>query len=181
MTKNDYDKFKKFWLAACDLFPNKPPSETSVLLAFSALAPFSFNQVKSALGRCLRESRFMPTVADVVDYIQGGKPEDLARIAYKEAVEAAIRLRSRTSVKICDPLAMWAIMALGGWTDFCMMDRDKSEKLFCQYYVTAFRQRPEDIPDHLPGQDELRDSILNKWNPDMIMIVGNDRNQTLIA
>ena len=155
MKTSDYAEFSKFWEGACELFPTKPPSREAVFLAFSALAAYDINAVKRALGECLRNSKFMPTVSEVNDWINGGPLEDRARMAWSGVQEYIKRLRSDTSVRFADTASMWAVSACGGWVNLCRMPPEEAEPLFCKYYVTAARQNICEVPEHFAGQKEI--------------------------
>lgn len=177
MEKADYAEFKKIWEGACEHFPTKKPSETAMFLAFGCLSQYHLNDVKRALMACLRTSKFMPTIATVEDWLQGGPVEDRARMAYRAVADAMRRLRSDTSVRLNDPYATYAVQACGGWTSICRMRPDESEPLFCKYYETAARQRITDVPDHLAGNIEISGRYLNAsgefedWKPDKVQNV----------
>ncbi len=180
MLKTEYTKFKSLWLSSCALYPGRNPSDESVSLAFGVLAAVEFNDVKRALIDCLKTSRYMPTPAEVVEKLVGGSFEDRARLVWVLVREYIIKLRSDRSVRFEDAAAQWAVKALGGWVELCRMDSDKAEPLFCRYYVTALRTRPSNVPDHLPGTDELRQSTLYPWRPDDIVTIGTRQSAPMI-
>lgn len=176
MEFNEYARFKELWRAACENALGKPPTEEALSLAFGALAPYSLGDVRKAIIQCLRDSQFKPTPATVRDMLEGGRPEDRARIAYGRVIKALRRIRSGESVRFDDPCIHWALEnGCRGWTGFAQMSERDGERAFVEYYITAARSRMSwdnpDVPDHMPGTREQRQSEYDPWTPEQIVEV----------
>lgn len=177
MTNQDYSIFKELWESVASLYGKKIVDNAS-LLAFTALASFPFNEVSDSMMRLLKTSKFMPSVADVIQEIMGGTPEDRAIMAWNSVKEALKRYGSHASIKSPDPCLIYALDAIGGldkifWAHVSERGRDERSMRddFCQYYSVAARRgvTSGDVPDHIQGLDENRAAVRGlPWNPDDI-------------
>lgn len=178
MDFKEYAQFKELWRAACENTLGKIPTETALSLAFGVLSPYQLSDVRAALIKCLKDSEFKPTPATVKDMLDGGRPEDRARVAYGKVLKALRKIRSGESVRFGDPCIHWALEnGCNGWTGFARMEQKDGERLFTEFYVTAARNgadwNSDGVPDHLAGDREQRGSVLNPWDVSQIVNVND--------
>ena len=176
MKQSEYEDFKNLWRSACETTLGKIPTETGLSLAFGALSPYSFAEIRRALVVCLRSSGFKPTPAAVIEHLTGGSAEDRAAEAFGIVKKALSRINSGESVRFDDPCIHYALeCGCGGWTGFARMNEVESERIFTKYYAAGARLGKSwgdsDVPDHMPGKRENEDSILCPWTKDQIVDV----------
>ena len=170
--EEDYSKFKAFWTQAAKVY-RTGGGEEEAKFYFGLLSDYPLKAVIAAVMECMKVVKYIPKPAEIIEQLNGGCYEDRARLAWVSVREAIRKHHSSASVRCDDPAVMWAIKALGGWHHFCYMDAEKAERGFCDYYITALRQRitPLEAPDHLPGEDEIRGNIMNPWEPSQIKTI----------
>lgn len=167
----DYQYFKPLWLSLASLYAaGNRVNSASTFLAFQGLKQYSIEQVIAAIGSLLRHVQYLPTVADVVEAIEG-RLDDKAVLAWSQVLASINRYHSTSSLRFEDKNTMWAIQTMGGWTAVCQMSPENSPKLFCQYYCTAARTCPANIPDHLKGSFELSNNNGRggKWDDKLVI------------
>ena len=158
MKDTDYQYFKPLWLSVASLYAaGNRVNSASTFLAFQELKKYSIEQVIAAIGSMLRHVQYLPTIADVVQEIEG-RLDDRAILAWSPVVKAINTYHSLSSVRFEDKNIMWALQTMGGWPAVCKMSPDTSSQTFCRYYCAADRMRPADVPDHLKGTFEIANS-----------------------
>lgn len=174
MTQKDWKNFTELISRVYRLYQRPPLEVEDMRLFFDALADLPFDAVAEGVKRhmmaCTGESgRFAPKPADI-RLALFGTPEQAACSAWPKVQKAIKKLRSDSSVRFDDPAYHYAIEACGGWTQLCRMTPEDSEPLFRRYYATAVRDRIgwKSVPEHMPGEREIRGSVLDPWTPDKI-------------
>lgn len=143
MKTNDLADFGKLWTETQTMF-NRTVSDTAIKLAFSALADFDLEDIKKAIAVSLRESKFAPTVADIVEIIRKVNGEDNASLSAK-AHEWYTKLNynfdSGKDIITDDARAVYAFkMCFGNLLSFGQHDKKSDpfdRKNFVECYVNA--------------------------------------------
>ena len=143
MKQQDFLSFMTLWKETQGMF-NKNVSDTAVKLAFGALIDFTLEDVKAAITVSLRESKFAPTVADIVEImkkVHGIDKETLsikANIWYTTLNEC---FDSGKDIITDDSRAVYAFkMCFGSLVEFGMHDKKSDpfdRKNFIECYVNA--------------------------------------------
>lgn len=160
MTDDDFRAFSELWLATAGLYPGHPPSETTVELAFNALAQYDLVAVRTALSQHMQDpsaGMYAPKPADLVRLI-GGSNEDRALMAWSKVERALRAVGQYQSVAFDDPFIHATIADMGSWSDLCRTDEDElpfKRREFAQRYA-AYRRRGQvpEFPARLVGADE---------------------------
>jgi len=84
--------------------------------------------VKLAVGRAIRECKFMPTVAELRELSGELLPQDRAILAWDVFSKAVPRHGYTASVDFEDPLINATIRNLGGWERCCSLQPDEFDK-----------------------------------------------------
>lgn len=174
MDKRDWKRFCELMTTAAEYYRAVPWTKGAMRLAFDLLHDLSIAQVETALsihasglnGNC---SRFCPNAADLRLALTG-TPDQRSVAAWKAVRDALSTVKGGQSVRFDDPRIHWALKACGGWTGLCNAERDM-EPVFRRAYITAIQQMIswQDVPDHMPGSDELRGYA--SWKPEQIVLV----------
>lgn len=124
MLENDRVEFKTMLAALCESFC-KEPSAATFYGYWLALEDLDFTDVKRAAVKAMRESRFMPSAAELRQFAGIASASDRALLAWA-AVEKAAPIGSYKSIDFDDPLINAAIRSMGGWPAIL----DKSQEVF---------------------------------------------------
>ena len=135
-------------------YPAARWSEPTIDLYEHLLAELDFNLARDAIVRIIRSSKFLPTVAEILDAVA-----DIGIGPMRSAVEAwgdvvmAIRLTGYIGVpKFSDPLVADCVRAMG-WRNLCIGDSPEASDRarFCELYQDKQRkQRVLDVSE--PGR-----------------------------
>lgn len=91
---------------------DKPVSKERLTIWFKVLSDYSIEEVERAAIAHMRESRFMPTPADLIDRMRPNLA-DTAELAW---VEVPKLLRNSRAAKSSDPITEKVIQDMGGWS-----------------------------------------------------------------
>lgn len=119
MTRKDFGDFKALVEEAAYLTAvsgEKDVGKTAASM-FRALEKFPFAVVRDAFVAHCRQERFFPTLADIVERIEG-KAEERAALAWALVMRAVRRLGASKSVRFPSPAIHYALEQMGGWRHF---------------------------------------------------------------
>lgn len=101
-------------------------ADEAMLLGYSiGLADLPLAEVEKSVGRAIRESRFMPTVAELRELAGIVRPEARAALAWTVADTAVRRNGAYRTMQFDDPITTATIARLGGWVRFCDVTEDE--------------------------------------------------------
>ena len=155
----DYTHAKEFGiqLAALAETFNKTLSKTAIRIYYEALKPYSFNDVNRALNILVRQSKFMPTIAEIVEIIEDKKsPDALAEQAYNKLIRARKEVGAYASIIFDDPIIHRIVEQHGGWPAVCAMSKEEEQftafkKNFIQEYKAFMQDKNFKYPKELAG------------------------------
>lgn len=119
-------QFAGIMRALCEAF-HKSPSDTLLDLYWAALSDIPMERLQEAAVRAVRESRFMPTVAELRS-LAGNTAiteEDWAEMGWEALTRAVNRFRS---VTFSDVRVNATIRHLGGWGEVCNRYHSEDER-----------------------------------------------------
>lgn len=104
-------------------------ADDAMFLAFECgLSDLPVADVKQAIGRAIRECKFMPTVAELRGLAGVMLPADRAIKAWDEFVSGVVVHGYYASVDFDDPLINATVRSLGGWEPCCEKTGDDFDK-----------------------------------------------------
>jgi hypothetical protein len=113
-------------------------SEPAQEMYLSVLMQYDEDQITKALNECVRECRFFPVPADIIERIEGSKK--VHAVAAWDNVLSLVRSRGRNYSGGFDHQTESALRVIGGWKNLC----DTEEKVlsfkmkdFCEAYGTV--------------------------------------------
>lgn len=176
MKKNDLKEFVKIMYGLADNF-GAQLSEPGLHMRFEALNDYLLADVKKAAISIIRTRKFtkMPTVAELLEHIQGGHIEDRARVEACKVIEAIRYFGAYQSIIFDDPVTIAVVeQAFGGWVKLSQELNGHQEKWFikdfCSTYLSFSRQGIRSF-NTLPGITEVSNQALsNEYTPDPILI-----------
>lgn len=121
----------------CEAF-SRTASKTTFLAYREALRDLTDEELKTAVHRALRESRFMPPPAELRSLVLLSHEERAVRawIAFERAV---MRHGYIHSVNFDDPLINAVVRALGGWEHCCGMPADEFDTFLQKRFQETYR------------------------------------------
>ena len=145
---------------------NRHLSKTSILLYYEALKQYEYKDVNKALNILVRESSFMPVVADIVKIIENRQsPDILAEQAYDKLIRAKREIGAYTSIIFDDPIIHRIVEQHGGWPAVCAMSKEEEQftafkKNFIQEYKAFMQDKNYSFPLKLAGIHEINNSAM---------------------
>jgi len=124
MTEQDLKIFTPMFCELC-MSTGKEPSESLTRVFFKHLKKYEIETIALCFERMIATEKTFPSVARINEVISGGTPEELASRWYDIAYDAIQRYGSYESVCFDDPATGKAISAMGGWTEFCILNHDQ--------------------------------------------------------
>ena len=104
-------------------------ADDAMFLAFECgLSDLPVADVKQAIGRAIRECKFMPTVAELRGLAGVMLPADRAILAWDAFVNAVITHGYYASVDFDDRIINATVRSLGGWEACCEKSGDEFDK-----------------------------------------------------
>lgn len=129
---------QKLIAGLCEAYGQKP-SAARVRLYLRALSDLSYEELRDACARVVRESTFFPSVAELRRHVEPAT-DDSALLAWSAVQQAASQVGSYSSLLLEDGAAAAALVAVfGSWPEFCgrsdieMATRQKE-------FMAAYRQ-----------------------------------------
>lgn len=127
-------------------FPNSHVTEDTSAVYESALVDLDYEQVDAAVGRLLRTSRFMPSIAEIREAVieaGSGQPRP-GGDAWGDVIAAVHRYGSRRDPVFADPLVGRCVSSFG-WEDLCLSENSTADRArFIELYDRIARaQRKE--------------------------------------
>ena len=116
-------------------------SETRIRIYANLFADVPIKAFRIAIGHCAREHEkgFLPTPGEIRKYLGPGT-DDAALIAWSGLTQAVSTVGAYSSVKIEDPAAARALLAVfGDWPSFCQMEEGPALAMKRQEFLAAYR------------------------------------------
>ncbi len=155
MHRHEQDERFIFVMAALGEASNQGPGEFKIRIYAEALKEKSIDEIEHAAWGLIRSRTLasFPKVGELLEFIGGGKSDDLAVIAL-DKVEKAMRTHGMyRSLVFDDPLIHATIYSMGGWPKICGMTQDEwkwQRKDFEKIYKAFCTSNPE-TPPRLSG------------------------------
>jgi len=131
-------------------------SEDRAKIYWEMLKGYDDESIKRAVIKCMRELKFFPKIAEIIEMVEGNK-EDEAELAWIYLLNKIEYQGHYQSVSFPDYPAVGAVVeGLGGWLKICEMKFDEEKwvkKEFIKLY--PIMKKRGDYPDKLIGQFEL--------------------------
>lgn len=138
MEPSDRPRFAQAIAGLCVAF-NRPADELLFRTYESALSDLSIEAIEAAALQILRTGREMPVPGAIRDAAAGGKPSDLAEIAWESLLNAIRRHGAYSSVMFDDPALAAAIRGLGGWQRICDLSSEELHSYARHAFLQAYR------------------------------------------
>lgn len=117
---------------------NRTSSDSMTRAYVIGLEGLTAEQVKRSMATALRQSKFMPSPAELRELageIRFGDRAELAWIALCKAVE---RHGAYKSITFDDTLINAAVLSLGGWIDLCGTERKEFDTFFRARFLKTY-------------------------------------------
>lgn len=154
----------------------KAMSQFEMTKFWEILKAFAWEDVKAALDAHLRNpdtGQFMPKIADIVRYIEGGG-QIRSLQAWTKVIQAIGSAGPYASVAFDDPLIHVTLSDMQGWIKLCSISDKETPfiaKEFEQRYTAYVRRQPPSYPKKLIGlteQENSRNGYATKLEPTYI-------------
>jgi hypothetical protein len=115
---------------------DKEMSETKIQFYVNCLNDYSMNQIKDALSRACKKSKFMPRPAEILEYLEPSAEDKSAEIelrANNAATKATEFIMFKSSYHFDDPIAQATMQSIGfqQW-------KDGTQDNFDRYFRISF-------------------------------------------
>lgn len=138
MDKSDLTKLVQLVACLCESF-GRTPSKVTYLAYEIGLSDLSIEAITKAVERALRESRFMPSAAELRELAGEATKEDRAVLAWT-ALLKHIHLGPYKHVDFDDPFTNATIRSLGGWPTFLSrFSGADAEKWLRKEFIDTYR------------------------------------------
>ena len=161
MQAHDFDRFSVIMLGVAENY-GQSLSPQGIALRFQALASHTVEEVERAVMSIIacRKYTTMPTVADFLEYMNGGSAKDKAEVEVGKVLSAISSHGGYASVVFDDPVTQAVIVqAYGGWVKLCEeCGTDEPEKWFRKEFAktwAAYNRQGIRQYGHLPGRIEI--------------------------
>jgi hypothetical protein len=186
MEPSDRPEFLRFITDVLAFF-RQPASEFALEVWWSACAPFTMEQLRSAITAHATDAeygRFAPKPADVVRTL-AGTHSDRAQLAWGKTHEAMSAVGAYRDVVFDDPAIHAVVQDLGGWVKLCRMEQKElgfAQHRFCQAHQAYTSRGDFAYPRLLMGERSCDDEYLKKGlEPPTPALVGDkDRAQQVL-
>ena len=187
MQDSDRKDFLQVFMPLVEVW-DREMSSALIELYFRALEPWPLEQVKAAIVRSLRECRFFPKPAEIVEQIQaaGGRLEDVALTEAHKVLEAVARHGGGVSVCFDNPCTQAVIHAqFGGWVLLCDTLTEAERKWFLRDFTAAYQacaRQGVELGGSLAGRYELHNAAHghHEHMPPPVLIGDQDRARAVL-
>jgi hypothetical protein len=163
VTPADADAFVRELAPLNLVFPRDELTPAAQVVYFEALRDLTLDQVRVAVARAIRESRFMPKPAELRTFALG-TDEERAALAWGRAHRAALKgYGTHRPLDFADPVLHAAVTAMGGWGQLYRLGHRDAEgvdaavarKEFVELYLAFLHQGvPATTPAALHCEEE---------------------------
>lgn len=140
MTDNDKQRFASIMQGLAE-DKGQQLSSPGIALKFEALRKFSIEEIQRAAIAIMGNKKFatIPSVADFVEYLQGGSADDIAQYQASVVWQAVKQYGGNRTVCFDDPISQAVIVrAFGGWQKMCSELQVDQQKWFIKDFVKAY-------------------------------------------
>lgn len=138
MDKSDLPKLVQLVACLCESFA-RTPSKVTYLAYEIGLKDLPIESITMAVERALRESRFMPSAAELRELAGETTKEDRAVLAWT-SLQSHIYLGPYKHVNFDDPFTNATIRSLGGWPTFLSrFSGAEAEKWLRKEFIDTYR------------------------------------------
>lgn len=157
---------------------NRTLSKAAIRVYYEALKQYSYDDVNRALNILTRQSNSLPTIAKIINVIEGREnPDALAEQAYDKFNKARREIGAYQTVVFDDPIIHRIVELHGGWPAVCAMTKEEEQytafkRNFIQEYKAFLTDRDYEYPPKLPGIYEINNSNIGyeKYIPKPVLI-----------
>ena len=145
-------------MAGLSLIFDKEINKALVQIYWNVLREFSDDDVYDAIQRAVRECRFFPKPAELIDFITGSR-EIRAALAWADVRRAIVEHGSHRSVRFKDLAIHSVLEAMGGWGEMCRLPERElrfREREFRQLYDVYSRRSIDRSAYLLEGEVDAR-------------------------
>lgn len=108
LTEDNKKDFAEILRATAEVYSKQPPSPIAMRMFFSSLQKYDMAQIEMAFTMHIKTSKFMPTVADIIDYIESTNPA-MKRLGPEEAWAAVPKSEDESGVMTDEMIAAWSV------------------------------------------------------------------------
>lgn len=141
MSPKERIEFGKVIMALAALYGREV--DEALLLGYEmGLGDMPLDAIRKAATRASRESRFMPTPAELRQLSGDLTPAARATLAWTAADKAVRRIGAYATVQFDDPVTNACIVRMGGWVKFCDLPLDQlgyAQRDFEKLYVALMQ------------------------------------------
>lgn len=162
-------------------------SSAGMALRFQALREFDMAQVRAAANSILRSRKYttMPTIAEFLEYLGGGRVDDIAALEASKVFQAVRSIGAYRSVAFDDPVTQAVVQqGFGGWVKLCEELTEENEKWLTKDFLRlygAFSRQGVKAVGYLCGRTELANQALGRKGEVRVALVGDRQKALAIA
>ena len=188
MNEHDFSRFSALMLGLAENFGQSLSSQ-GIALRFRALAEYGIDEVEQAALSLMLHRKYasMPTVAELLEHVQGGSVEDKAEVEVGKVLIAISAHGSYASVVFDDAVTQAVIVqAYGGWVKLCAdCGTEEPEKWFRKDFAriwAAYSRQGVQRHGYLPGRTEIANGSKGCLNdiPTPVLIGNQDKARAVL-
>ena len=172
-------EFAQMLIATAELY-GKSLSSMAINMYYEVLKSFDYVIVNKAFNILVRQSKFMPKPAEILEVIENKQSSDvLAILAYNKLIQARKEIGPYQSVIFDDPIIHRIVEQHGGWPAVCCMSKEDEQytafkKNFVQEYKSFIGDKNYNYPLKLAGIYEINNNAegFDEYIPAPV-VVGN--------
>ena len=188
MNEHDFSRFSVLMLGLAENYGQSLSSQ-GIALRFRALADHNIGAVEQAALSLMLHRKYasMPTVAELLEHVQGGSVEDKAEVEVGKVLIAISAHGSYASVVFDDAVTQAVIVqAYGGWVKLCAdCGTEEPEKWFRKDFAriwAAYSRQGVQRHGYLPGRTEIANGSKGCLNdiPTPVLIGNQDKARAVL-
>lgn len=116
----------------------RSPSPTTFAAYELGLSGIDVSALKAGVERALRQSKFMPTPAELRELSGELRTEDRAVVAWMTFEEAVTGIGGYKTVSFADPVINATVRSIGGWQHVCTMSVKEFDTYLRKKFIDAY-------------------------------------------
>lgn len=179
MRPDDFDRFSALIQGVADCYGQTLTAQ-GMVLRFKMLEHADYGDVEKAALSIMASRKYssMPTPADFIEHIGGGRVEDQAEVEAGKVLDAVGRVGGYASVAFDDAVTQAVIAkAYGGWPKLCeTIGTEEDEQWFRKNFAKtwgAYCRQGIVQHGHLPGRSEIGNGSNGLLHTEQIRLVGD--------
>lgn len=137
MENHEREKFAELVTALAAAFGRETEKATFVAYMIG-LEDLPLTAINTAIGRAIRECKFMPSPAELRELAGVQKPRERAVLAWEALDNAVAEQGYYRSVDFDDPFINATVRNLGGWERVCEMEGEEYSKWFRKEFERVY-------------------------------------------